>query len=142
MVFLKLYVAAGVVMTLVLVAEVILVILTLKAFFARERPSHLGFTSRLVNMREREHGKSMPSGDTLASAFFCMFFYLLFGAHPLIFLQVPLTALGRVYCHCHWLGDTVVGAALGIPLTYFILCDPWFGTFAKPIFLIIFKILG
>lgn len=65
-------------------------------------------------MREREEGtKSMPSGDSTVGAFICGAYMVLFD-FPLLYLTfVPMTMLSRVYVHCHWFGDTIVGAFVG-----------------------------
>ena len=68
---------------------------------------------RLVNMRGLEDGTySMPSGDSAAAAVFCCLI-----AHelrfPLVYVILPLVMMGRVYYHCHWFGDTIVGIMIG-----------------------------
>ena len=48
---------------------VLLVVHPLKMLLGRERPSHLPQKNRWCNMRAREKGKSLPSGDAAACAF-------------------------------------------------------------------------
>jgi membrane-associated phospholipid phosphatase len=104
---------------MLLIVLVLIFIWAGKKIANRERPTNLLFLKRLLDMRSREHGKAMPSGDTFAAAYFCVIYYYIFNAHPFIFVCIPLAALGRVYTHCHWLGDTLVGAILGLVTTYY-----------------------
>ena len=64
-------------------------------------------------MRKLEHGKSMPSGDACAAAVCGGMYWHLFGFPWFMIVCVPFASLGRVYVHCHWIGDTVVGAIIG-----------------------------
>jgi len=54
----------------------------------------------------------MPSGDAAAAALFCFLFCSMLNM-PAVYLLLPLVMLGRVYYHCHWLGDTFIGVAVG-----------------------------
>ena len=54
----------------------------------------------------------MPSGDTAQGALWATLTMVFFGYKPII-LFIPMVALGRVYFRCHWIGDTVVGSAIG-----------------------------
>ena len=98
--------------TLILTFLIVLLVLPLKALIGRERPTRITHVFRFCNMRDKEHGKAMPSGDSAAGAYFLALYALVFSAWPLIFF-IPLVCLGRVYVHCHWIVDTVVGAILG-----------------------------
>jgi membrane-associated phospholipid phosphatase len=69
-------------------------------------------------MRDLEHGKAMPSGDSAAGAFFLGIYMLLFGQKEMFFICLPLVCLGRVYTHCHWIGDTIAGSTLGYIVAY------------------------
>jgi len=64
-------------------------------------------------MRDIEHEKSMPSGDAAAAAFSCGTYIYLYGCNYLSIIIVPLVMLGRVYVHCHWFSDTIIGAMIG-----------------------------
>jgi len=88
-------------------------VMPLKMLFDRDRPSRILKVYRYCNMRDLEHGKSMPSGDAAAAAFFCGTYFYLFNFHWLTFIVVPLVCFGRVYVHCHWFGDTIIGAFMG-----------------------------
>ena len=68
-------------------------------------------------MRAREHGMSMPSGDSASCAFLCTICWVLFDIKIAMFTILPLTMCGRVYVFCHWFGDTIVGAIIGIIYT-------------------------
>lgn len=86
----------------------------LKYTIRRERPADRGEeTPRCVNMRMLEHGTfSMPSGDACAATVFCVciaYEFELFWIYAIL----PLVCIGRVYYHCHWLGDTLVGLFIG-----------------------------
>ena len=67
-------------------------------------------------MRDLEHGKSMPSGDAAAAAYFCGMYFYLFD-FPWLLPCIVLCSLGRVYVHCHWFGDTVIGCLFGMLFT-------------------------
>jgi len=56
---------------------------------------------------------AMPSGDSGAGGVFCMVMTLVPGLVWCLAL-CPLVMLGRVYYHCHWLGDTICGASIGM----------------------------
>jgi membrane-associated phospholipid phosphatase len=88
-------------------------ILVLKMLFDRERPTRILNVYRICNMRDLEHGKSMPSGDAAAAAYFCGTYIYLYGFYYFSIIIVPLVMLGRVYVHCHWFGDTIIGAFIG-----------------------------
>lgn len=54
----------------------------------------------------------MPSGDSAAAALFC-FLYCTMLNLPTVYIILPLVMLGRVYYHCHWFGDTIIGVLIG-----------------------------
>jgi hypothetical protein len=54
----------------------------------------------------------MPSGDASAAALFCFMFFVVLDLKFVYFI-LPLVMCGRVYYHCHWFGDTIVGVAVG-----------------------------
>ncbi len=55
----------------------------------------------------------MPSGDTSQGALWCALTMFFFDSNFTIYL-IPIIAYGRVYFRCHWIGDTIAGAFLGI----------------------------
>ena len=119
--------------------QIFLLILPVKALIGRLRPTKIEYVYRICNMRDLEHGMAMPSGDTYACAFFCGLYYYIFNAHWIIYLCVPMVALGRVYVHCHWIGDTIVGGIVGIISSYYWFGSPYFSIMAKPFIMILFK---
>ena len=103
----------------------------MKLTIKRERPKPRTDTTRLSDLRGKEVGTySMPSGDSSAAAVFCMLVAAELGI-PLIYILMPLVMLGRVYYHCHWLGDTIIGLFVGtfwglVGMTYFTALVPFF----------------
>lgn len=75
----------------------------------------------------------MPSGDATAAAFFCGAYLLVFEFPWFAIFIAPLSCLGRVYVHCHWLGDVIVGAIYGSIFVYYTF-DIYFATLAMPLF--------
>jgi membrane-associated phospholipid phosphatase len=68
---------------------------------------------RISDLREKEEGTfSLPSGDSAACALMCFLY-----AHCMhvyvIYLILPLVCMGRIYYHCHWIGDTILGSIIG-----------------------------
>mmetsp|Transcript_10032 Transcript_10032/g.11418 ORF Transcript_10032/g.11418 Transcript_10032/m.11418 type:complete len:181 (-) Transcript_10032:123-665(-) len=95
----------------------LIITISLKKYLYRERPNP-GKTARLMELRWNEHNGAFPSGDTLQSALYVGFVLLNFPPQAedsyrqyLLLLLVPLVAFARVYYHCHWIGDTLAGAA-------------------------------
>lgn len=85
----------------------------MKYSIKRPRPDIPINTPRLANLRKHEAGTwSMPSGDTAAASVFC-FMYTAFLGLPSIYIILPLVCCGRVYYHCHYFGDTIIGAIIG-----------------------------
>ena len=67
----------------------------------------------------------MPSGDTTQAAVFVGFcaynlpnFYHFMGGSSFAFKHICLVASARVFYHCHYIGDTVVGGLLGLFIAY------------------------
>lgn len=66
-----------------------------------------------MDARKFEEGTfAMPSGDACAAALFCCMCGRELGL-SVMFLVVPFVCMARVWLYCHWLGDTMVGAAIG-----------------------------
>uniref|UniRef100_A0A7S3CUE2 Phosphatidic acid phosphatase type 2/haloperoxidase domain-containing protein n=1 Tax=Strombidium rassoulzadegani TaxID=1082188 RepID=A0A7S3CUE2_9SPIT len=84
----------------------------LKKMLDRDRPVSLKGVNRIQNLRQIEKHQSMPSGDSQAAGFALVLFYLFYGNPYLLFI-VPVIMVARVYNHCHWFGDTIVGVFLG-----------------------------
>ena len=115
---------------------ILVLVLPLKKLVGRDRPNRVKTVKRLCNLRDKENGnKSMPSGDSAAAAFvftmYCLSFHL-----PRIFalFGIVWVCLGRVFMHCHWIGDTVIGAALGTAMASVFFGEN-FSKFGLPVFL-------
>lgn len=54
----------------------------------------------------------MPSGDCSAAALFCFIVGTILDL-PGVYLILPFVMCGRVYYHCHWFGDTIIGVLVG-----------------------------
>lgn len=100
----------------------VMLVITLwtKKSFGRIRPSIPEPSRRMINLRSLENNCSFPSGDTAQSAllaFFIMYhFPYLFqalGEGSFLIKFIVMVAIGRVFHHCHFFGDTIFGASLG-----------------------------
>ena len=119
-----------VVYMLSIIACIILVNNTIiKPGFGRERPTRIKSVYRYCNMRDIEHGKAMASGDSACCYLFCSIYWVVFGWNFKM-MVVPLVCLGRVYVHCHWIGDTIAGVLIGIIVSYFTFSKEYFPTMA------------
>ena len=58
---------------------IVFLILPLKAYIGRERPTRITSVFRFLNMRDLEHGKAMPSGDAAAGAYFLGMYLFMLG---------------------------------------------------------------
>lgn len=95
----------------------------LKYSIKRQRPVKPENTIRWTDLRSMEKGTyAMPSGDSGAGGVFCMVMCLVPGL-TWCMLFLPLVMLGRVYYHCHWLGDTIVGASIGCAWSAILFCN-------------------
>ena len=84
--------------------------LTTKKFFGRLRPTNL--FNRRYNFRAHENNCSMPSGDSFQAALWATLLSIYFhNGHGIYF--VPFVMFSRVYYHCHFISDTIVGAICG-----------------------------
>ena len=82
---------------------------------------------RWLNLRGREGNKSMPSADTAQSALCAAFislnypaFYAFMGGMGFTLKLIIAVAIGRVYYHCHFVGDCIVGSIVGTVVAYFV----------------------
>ena len=113
---------------------VVITVSLLKWAIGRERPTVVQGVKRLCNMREREHGMSMPSGDSAAAAFLMGMYLWFFGTFWPLIIVLPLVMMARVYVFCHWFGDTIIGAAGGLMICHFFWTPHQFGWLAAPLF--------
>ena len=111
---------------------------SLKYTLRRKRPEHNKNVARFKNcLRETEEGTySMPSGDSTAAGLYCFILCYVAGMQW-IYLLLPLVMMGRVYYHCHWFGDTIIGAVMGtawgfVAKNYFFLLLPFAKFVAGP----------
>jgi membrane-associated phospholipid phosphatase len=86
---------------------------SLKKYLRRIRPGLHTAAYRVFNIRAWEKTNAMPSGDSAQAGLWCTIFAMYF-QNPSLYLLVPCTQFGRVYFACHWVGDTIVGAIIGI----------------------------
>ncbi len=97
----------------------LLITLLIKKITARPRPEINTNVKRLFNLRKFEKNCSMPSGDSLQCANFCIIMLVYFKI-PHVFLILPWVMFARIFYFCHYILDTITGAILGIVLSYFI----------------------
>ena len=93
----------------------------LKYSLKRPRPEINENVKRKYNFRNKEKNFSMPSGDSMQAANFaiiCLFY--LFGNYiGLIgFIIIPFVMFARIFYFCHYLFDTIVGAMIGLSVSY------------------------
>ena len=96
---------------------ILLVTLIMKHLIGRTRPNEKENIKRNFNVRHREKNCSMPSGDAMQSANFAVILIYYFNTYLGIWL-IPLVMISRVFYYCHYIMDTIVGAALGWGLSY------------------------
>ena len=90
----------------------------LKYSLKRPRPEINKNVKRKYNFRNKETNFSMPSGDSMQAANFaiiCLFY--LFGNY-IGFIIIPLVMFARIFYFCHYLFDTIVGAIVGLSVSY------------------------
>ena len=101
---------------IVMVVNVIILILTstsLKYITWRQWPALSRGLSKHFNLRKaQKNAPSFPSGDCIQAAHYFMMLALLFHNNWLLLFPL-ITAYGRVYYCCHWIGDTIAGLVLG-----------------------------
>jgi membrane-associated phospholipid phosphatase len=117
---------------------VLLLVLPLKALSGRERPTKVEQVERICDMRSKEKGKSMPSGDAAAAALITGIYLFCFGTALPLLIVLPLVCLGRVYVHCHWFGDTILGSMMGITFAYLTWSPQFFCVLAMPLYHVFF----
>ena len=94
----------------------------LKAIFMRLRPFMVD--TEITNLRpETSGGYSMPSGHTQSASTVFFGVYQFFKRKYLLIIAIIITALvaiSRMYIGVHYLTDVLVGAFLGILITYYL----------------------
>ncbi len=99
----------------------VLVLTTItKRMFNRTRPAVPVGAKRMLDLRTKETNCSMPSGDTAQAGLLVFFLrfkfpllYQLLGGDAFALRAILLVAFGRVFHHCHFFGDTFIGASIG-----------------------------
>jgi membrane-associated phospholipid phosphatase len=93
---------------------------TIKQVVRRPRPPlpsplpRRSFAVRVPRLGDDGDAPSFPSGDSMAAGFVGATVYLLDGGAPYGAFFLPVWGcLGRVYFHCHYVADAVVGALIG-----------------------------
>lgn len=102
---------------LIQVIVTLLVTLFTKHLIGRPRPILNENVKRNWNLRHKETNCSMPSGDAMQSANFAVILFCYFDTW-LGFLLIPFVMVSRVFYSCHFICDTIVGAIMGIFLSY------------------------
>jgi len=94
----------------------------LKAIFMRLRPFMVD--TEITNLRpETSGGYSMPSGHTQSASTVFFGLYQFFKKKYLLIIAIVITvlvAISRMYIGVHYLTDVLVGAFLGIIITYYL----------------------
>lgn len=103
---------------LVHVLSLLIITLILKSLIARPRPNKKKLF-RLKDLRENEKNCSMPSGDSLQCANFCIIMFVYFNTNMVLYI-LPFVMFSRIYYFCHYIMDTLIGAALGLVLSYLV----------------------
>jgi len=91
----------------------------LKVATSRLRPPAENSPPRMVNVRKCAHREleSFPSGCSCWSGIISVLMYDWTG-NPGWFLLTALSMFVRIYFHCHWFGDTFLGALVGVVSTF------------------------
>ena len=92
---------------------------TIKLLVRRPRPpTPFPFPKRTFHVRVPKLGDdgdapSFPSGDSMAAGFVGATVFINSGGSLFSFIFPIIGCIGRVYFHCHYVCDTLVGAAIG-----------------------------
>eukprot|EP01017_Pseudomicrothorax_dubius_P025792 TRINITY_DN2822_c0_g1_i3.p1 TRINITY_DN2822_c0_g1~~TRINITY_DN2822_c0_g1_i3.p1 ORF type:complete len:178 (-),score=20.04 TRINITY_DN2822_c0_g1_i3:142-675(-) len=91
----------------------------LKRVIGRPRPTLkvIEEAGKSTEHRQREKNHSMPSGDSVQAGAFAGIIWLLHG-EPRGLLVTAGVMYARIYYGCHYISDTIVGAALGVFTAY------------------------
>ena len=92
---------------------------TIKLLVQRPRPPMPSpfpkrtFSVRVPKLGDDGDAPSFPSGDSMAAGFVGATVFINSGGSPFSYIIPVLGCLGRVYFHCHYVCDTLVGATIG-----------------------------
>lgn len=94
-----------------------------KQLFQRDRPvppsplPKRHFYVKVPSKKGSGDGPSFPSGDSMAAGVVGTSLYF-FTNNPYYLLLIAWGMVGRVYYHCHYFFDTLVGASVGLSSTW------------------------
>ena len=91
----------------------------LKFSFKRPRPEINENVKRRYNVRKKENNFSLPSGDSMQAANFAIIFLYYSGSY-IGFILLPFVMFARIFYFCHYLLDTVIGAIIGLGVSFYI----------------------
>lgn len=91
----------------------------LKYTIKRPRPEINEKVKRKYNVRKNETNHSMPSGDSMQAGNFAIIILIYFKSY-FGFIIVPFVMFARIFYFCHYILDTVVGAIIGIVVSWFL----------------------
>ena len=91
----------------------------LKFSFKRPRPEINENVKRRYNVRKKENNFSLPSGDSMQAANFAIIFLFYSGSY-IGFILLPFVMFARIFYFCHYLLDTVIGAIIGLGVSFYI----------------------
>ena len=89
----------------------------LKYTIKRPRPEINEKVKRKYNVRKKETNHSMPSGDSMQAGNFAIIILFYFKSYY-GFIIIPFVMFARIFYFCHYILDTVVGAIIGIGVSY------------------------
>ena len=103
----------------------LVVVLVSKRLFGRVRPSIPVDSKRMINLRSLENNCSMPSGDAAQGSLFAFFIlynfpylYTALGGWSFAAKFITMVSIGRVFHHCHFIGDTIIGSFAGFLIPF------------------------
>ena len=98
---------------------IFLLTMILKCSIKRPRPEINEKVKRIYNVRKYEANHSMPSGDSMQAGNFAIIILIYFNSY-FGFIIIPFVMFARVFYFCHYILDTVVGAIIGIIVSWFL----------------------
>jgi len=89
-----------------------------KKIIKRLRPDANTLGIKMLDLRSPLTNFAFPSGDTAQAAAYCYCLYLIKN-NIWYLLFIPNCAWARIYFGCHYIGDCLAGALIGIIVVYF-----------------------
>jgi len=90
----------------------------LKYSLKRPRPEINENVKRKYNFRNKEKNFSMPSGDSMQAANFAIICLFYLSGNCVGFIIIPFVMFARIFYFCHYLFDTIIGAIIGLSVSY------------------------